>query len=203
VEIDGRDAGRLNFELFGEEAPKTVNNFLAFCSGDFSRYMKFRDSKLHQTVPGKFVRGGDFERGDGTGAGSVYDARTFAHEKNQLRFKEPYLLAAAANHKGEVGSQFIITLDSLPSLNGSDHTIFGRLLSGRETLSQIEGVDSFRKDLNFAQTGKDSELEPAKVFVKNAGVYKFEQKASQMRTTSAVGRSDFKPEDFLKSREKK
>ena len=44
MEIDGVDAGRLNFELFGDAAPKTVNNFLAFCSGDYSSYMKYKDS---------------------------------------------------------------------------------------------------------------------------------------------------------------
>lgn len=50
IEIDGKEAGRISFELFGEEAPKTVNNFLAFCSGDFSSYTKYRDSYLHQVV---------------------------------------------------------------------------------------------------------------------------------------------------------
>ena len=66
-------------------------------------------------------------------------------EKNSLKFKEPYLLAAAANDKGRTGSQFIVTLDALPSLDGSDHTIFGRLVSGRETLNMIEGMDDFKR----------------------------------------------------------
>ena len=72
---------------------------------------------------------------DGTGAASVYDSSTFDAEKNKLKFKEPYLLAAAANEDGRVGSQFIITLDSLPTLNDSPHTIFGRLISGKETVN--------------------------------------------------------------------
>jgi len=37
LEIDGKKAGRLDFELFGEKAPKTVNNFLALCSGEMNR----------------------------------------------------------------------------------------------------------------------------------------------------------------------
>ena len=57
---------------------------------------------------------------------------------------EPYLLAAAANSEGRIGSQFIITLDSLPVLDRSDHTVFGRLVSGRETISMIEGMDAFK-----------------------------------------------------------
>ena len=145
IEIDGKDAGRVNFELFGKDAPKTVNNFLAFCSGDFNNYTRYRDSYIHKVVHGKFIKGGDFMNGDGTGAATVYDSTTMPAEKNSLTFKEPYLLAASANSEGQVGSQFIITLDSLSPLDGSDHTIFGRLISGRETINQIEGMDSFKQ----------------------------------------------------------
>jgi cyclophilin family peptidyl-prolyl cis-trans isomerase len=145
IEIDGKDAGRINFELFGKDAPKTVNNFLAFCSGEYSPYTKYRDSYLHKVVHGKFIKGGDFINGDGTGAATVYDSSTIPAEKNALKFKEPYLLAASANSEGRIGSQFFITLDSLPDLNDSDHTIFGRLVSGRETINQIEGMDSFKR----------------------------------------------------------
>jgi cyclophilin family peptidyl-prolyl cis-trans isomerase len=94
----------MNFELFGEVAPKTVNNFLAFCSGDYSPYTRYQDSYLHQVVHGRFIRGGDFLNGDGTGAATVYNESTMESEKNGLRFVEPYLLAAAANDKGRTGS---------------------------------------------------------------------------------------------------
>lgn len=60
VEIDGDDAGRVNFELFGEAAPRTVNNFLAFCSGDYNAYSRYKESYFHQVVHGKFIKGGDF-----------------------------------------------------------------------------------------------------------------------------------------------
>ncbi len=38
LDIDGKDIGRLDFELFGQSAPKSVNNFLGFVSGDFDVY---------------------------------------------------------------------------------------------------------------------------------------------------------------------
>ncbi len=76
--------------------------------------MKYQDTAFHSVVPGKFIKGGDFIVGDGSGAATVYDSDTFEHEKNKIKFKEPYLLAASANKEGKVGSQFFITLDALP-----------------------------------------------------------------------------------------
>ena len=46
INVDGKDVGRLDFELFGKEAPKTVNNFLAFCTGDYNPYMRYKGSSL-------------------------------------------------------------------------------------------------------------------------------------------------------------
>ena len=46
IEIDGKDVGRLDFELFGKESPKTVNNFLAFCTGDFNPYLRYKGTNL-------------------------------------------------------------------------------------------------------------------------------------------------------------
>jgi len=44
LEVEGKDIGRLDFELFGNAAPKTVNNFLGFVTGDFSPYMRYKGS---------------------------------------------------------------------------------------------------------------------------------------------------------------
>ena len=44
LEVEGKDIGRLDFELFGDSAPKTVNNFLGFVTGDFSPYMRYKGS---------------------------------------------------------------------------------------------------------------------------------------------------------------
>ena len=72
IQVDGRDVGRLDFELFGKEAPKTVNNFLAFCSGDFNPYMRYKGSNILSIHEQRFIKGGDFVAGDGTGSATVY-----------------------------------------------------------------------------------------------------------------------------------
>jgi cyclophilin family peptidyl-prolyl cis-trans isomerase len=46
IEVDGLDVGRLDFELFGKESPKTVNNFLGFCSGDFNPHMTYAGTEF-------------------------------------------------------------------------------------------------------------------------------------------------------------
>ena len=48
IEIDGNATGRIDFELFGEEAPKTVNNFLGLASGGMGALMWYKGSGFHR-----------------------------------------------------------------------------------------------------------------------------------------------------------
>ena len=69
MEVDGQYAGRLDFELFGERAPKTVNNFLALCSGEFNQqFMWYKGSPIHKIHRERWIMGGDVVNGDGTGS---------------------------------------------------------------------------------------------------------------------------------------
>ena len=147
IKIGGKSAGRLDFELFGEKAPKTVNNFLGLCSGEMDRKNKWYGNRsyIHKVIADRWICGGDLPNGNGTGSVTVYQKPMIKAEENDLKFSEPYLLVASANDKGETGSQFFITLDSLPPLNGSKNTIFGRLLRGTRTLHQIEGYDDLAR----------------------------------------------------------
>ena len=46
LEIEGKDIGRIDFELFGKSSPKSVNNFLGFISGDYSPYFRYKNTYL-------------------------------------------------------------------------------------------------------------------------------------------------------------
>ena len=111
LEVEGKDIGRVDFELFGNSAPKTVNNFLGFVTGDFSPYMRYKGSYFQQIVEQRFITGGDFVSQDGLGSATVYpDTKTIPSEKNDLKFSEAYLLAMSADKDGNTGCQFFITL---------------------------------------------------------------------------------------------
>ena len=93
-------------------------------------------------------------KNDGTGTATVYtdenEGKSMVAEKNSLcQYDEPYLLALSANDKGETGCQFFITLDTMPALNGSSHTIIGRLFRGKETIKYLEGLQEYRSSLDF------------------------------------------------------
>ena len=111
LEVEGKDIGRVDFELFGNSAPKTVNSFLGFVTGDFSPYMRYKGSYFQQIVEQRFITGGDFVSQDGLGSATVYpDTTTILSEKNDLKFSEAYLLAMSADKDGNTGCQFFITL---------------------------------------------------------------------------------------------
>ena len=134
--------GDIVVNLFGDHAPRTVQNFtgLADGSGQWTDPATgkpgegplYKDVVFHRIIPGFMIQGGD-PLGQGTG-GPGY---TFDDEIHpELNFSSPYLLAMAnaglrrnaitGKAEGTNGSQFFITTDPTPWLNGK-HTIFGEV----------------------------------------------------------------------------
>jgi len=82
-----------------------VNNFLAFCTGDYNPYMRYKGTSILNIAENRFICGGDIVNGDGTGSCTVYDdenkGKFMVAEKNKIaKFEEPYLLAMSANRHG-------------------------------------------------------------------------------------------------------
>lgn len=122
--------GNIEIALFGNHAPKTVDNFVGLAQGtkEYSTTNAsggstgpFYDGAVfHRVISGFMIQGGD-PTGTGRG-GPGYQFRDEFHP--ELQFDRPYLLAMANAGPDTNGSQFFITVGLTPHLNRR-HTIFG------------------------------------------------------------------------------
>mmetsp|Transcript_66940 Transcript_66940/g.179147 ORF Transcript_66940/g.179147 Transcript_66940/m.179147 type:complete len:225 (-) Transcript_66940:88-762(-) len=156
VAIDGAPAGRLSFDLFDRQAPKTVANFRALSVGDGGGGLTYVGSPFHRIIPGFMVQGGDITAGNGTGGRSIY-GRTFADERldrlddelageagagahGPLRHVGPGVLSMANAGPNTNGSQFFVTTGAAPWLDGR-HQVFGRL-ADKESLTLLQRIEA-------------------------------------------------------------
>jgi peptidyl-prolyl cis-trans isomerase A (cyclophilin A) len=125
--------GDIKISLFGNHAPKTVENFVGLADGSKAYEAKkasgstsgpFYDGTIfHRVIDGFMIQGGD-----PTGTGRGGPGYRFADEFHpELQFNRPYLLAMANAGPGTNGSQFFITVTPTPHLNFR-HTIFGEIV---------------------------------------------------------------------------
>ena len=130
--------GDITFELFDEDAPKTVENFRTLARKGFYDGLVF-----HRIIPGFMIQGGD-PLGQGFGGPGYQFGDEFHPE---LAFDRPYLLAMANAGPGTNGSQFFITVGPTPHLNRK-HTIFGEVAdqAGRDVVDAIAKVQTGRND---------------------------------------------------------
>ncbi len=127
--------GPVAFELFDEDAPKTVGNFRKLSEDGFYDGLGF-----HRIIRAFMIQGGCPE-GTGTG-GPGY---TFEDEFNQHKVIRGALATANAGPNTNGSQFFIVTTEAAPWLDGK-HTVFGRVTSGMEVVDALEGLPTDPND---------------------------------------------------------
>mmetsp|Transcript_1533 Transcript_1533/g.2708 ORF Transcript_1533/g.2708 Transcript_1533/m.2708 type:complete len:181 (-) Transcript_1533:105-647(-) len=144
IAIGGMDAGRVEMELYCD-TPKTSENFRALCTGEkgvgkSGKPLHFKGTKFHRVIPGFMAQGGDFTRGNGTGGESIYGEK-FKDENFLHKHDRVGLLSMANAGKNSNGSQFFMTFNKFPHLDGK-HVVFGHISKGFETMGAMEKFGS-------------------------------------------------------------
>src|SRR6476620_7220348 len=121
--------GSIRADLFPDDAPKTVENFVKLANDGFYDRVIF-----HRVVPDFMIQGGD-----PTGTGSGGPGYTFEDEFNDHKVDRGALAMANAGPNTNGSQSFIVTTEAAPWLDGK-HTVFGRVTEGMEAVDGIEAT---------------------------------------------------------------
>ncbi|KAJ4548082.1 Peptidyl-prolyl cis-trans isomerase cyp15 [Exophiala dermatitidis] len=124
--------GDIHIRLFPDKAPKTVENFVTHARNGY-----YNNTIFHRVIRKFMIQGGD-PLGDGTGGESIW-GKEFEDEFSDLKHDKPYTVSMANAGPNTNGSQFFITTEKTPFLDGK-HTIFGRAYQGLDVIHQIENT---------------------------------------------------------------
>ena len=121
-------AGEITVELFENEAPNTVANFLSLVAKGF-----YDGTPFHRVIGGFMAQGGDPTGTGGGGPGHAIACECGAPGA-RLHFRGTLSMAHAGKDTG--GSQFFLTFRPTEHLDGK-HTVFGRVIAGDEVLARL------------------------------------------------------------------
>ena len=138
--------GTFMIELFPEDAPNTVNNFLKLVESGY-----YDGTVFHRIISGFMIQAGDPNTKDpeidrslwGQG-GPDYQIR---EEFNTLQHDRGIVSMARGNNPNSAGSQFFIVTKDSPHLDG-EYTAFGRLIPGMPQV--LDHIESLKTDSNNA-----------------------------------------------------
>jgi cyclophilin family peptidyl-prolyl cis-trans isomerase len=124
--------GTIVVELFENEAPNTVANFVSLVEGG-----KYDGLTFHRVLPHFVAQGGD-PKGDGTGGPGYAIKCEWPNDPNRMHFRGVLSMAHAGKDTG--GSQFFLTMLPTPHLNDR-HTVFGRVIEGMDVLADLQRIN--------------------------------------------------------------
>jgi len=126
--------GVFKAELYPEQAPNTVNNFISLINKGFYNGLLF-----HRVIPGFMIQGG-CPQGIGTGGPGYSIKREFHRDPSDprsiLKHGRGVLSMARSQHPDSAGSQFFVMTAESPHLDGQ-YSSFGKVTEGLDVIDQI------------------------------------------------------------------
>ena len=134
----GPASGELVMKLYETVAPRACANFLGLCAGFGG--LNYEGSRFHRLLPGQVLQGGILRGCPAETPRSIFGG-AFADEAAGLRLPQDRrgLLCCANSGPDSNGSQFYLTLDATPHLDGR-HVVFGCLVYGDPVLALAEST---------------------------------------------------------------
>lgn len=130
--------GNIQIELYADEAPKTVANFLEYVNSGYYDGLIF-----HRVIPGFMIQGGGMNAAMQT---KPNRPPVENESDNGLSNERGTLAMARTRDPDSADSQFFINtvnnsrLDGMPGKPG--YTVFGKVVSGMDVVDRIGGVDT-------------------------------------------------------------
>jgi peptidyl-prolyl cis-trans isomerase B (cyclophilin B) len=155
--------GDIIVELFEDDAPNTVANFIELAEKEFYNGLIF-----HRVIKGFMIQGG-CPKGDGRGGpGYKFADETAGSPHKVVRG----MLCMANSGPNTNGSQFfIVTGKARPYLDGK-HTVFGRVVEGMKVVDKIEKVRTYRRGPKEDRPTRAQKLVKVEVLSKRDHAYK-------------------------------
>lgn len=132
VKINVKDYGTISVELYGDEAPISVANFLKLAKEGFYDGLTF-----HRIISGFMIQGGD-PQGTGMGGSDTEIKGEFANNgvENPLKHTRGAISMARSQMKDSASSQFFIVHEDSDFLDG-DYACFGYVTEGMDVVDAI------------------------------------------------------------------
>lgn len=140
--INIKDYGTVIAELYPEQAPNTVNNFIELSEKGFYNNLTF-----HRVIDNFVIQGGD-PSGDGTGGPGYSIKGEFASNgfnDNTISHTDGVLSMARSMDNDSAGSQFFIVTGDAKYLDGQ-YAGFGKVVEGMDIVEQIEKLETDTSD---------------------------------------------------------